>query len=133
MQHHILMPFNMHFETLSNIFEGSSNCSYMTQRENSFPFTKLNHLEIVSYRRSWQHVLLVNVLYLVMLASYLADFDTRWPHEYEILNFARFSSRIWKKKPILSRRIQEAYRWSHDGHANSSRLYPSTHEEYRNR
>ena len=29
------------------------------------------------------------------VASYLADFDTRWPHEYEIFNFARFSSRIW--------------------------------------
>ena len=29
------------------------------------------------------------------VASDLADFDTRWPHEYEILNFARFSSRIW--------------------------------------
>ena len=32
---------------------------------------------------------------LVKVASYLADFDTRWPHEYEIFNFARFSSRIW--------------------------------------
>ena len=31
----------------------------------------------------------------LMLASDLADFDTRWPHEYEILNFGRFSSRIW--------------------------------------
>ena len=31
----------------------------------------------------------------IMLASDLADFDTRWPHEYEILNFARFSSRLW--------------------------------------
>ena len=31
----------------------------------------------------------------VKVASYLADFDTRWPHEYEIFNFARFSSRIW--------------------------------------
>ena len=29
------------------------------------------------------------------VASYLADFDTRWPHEYKIFNFARFSSRIW--------------------------------------
>ena len=32
-----------------------------------------------------------------MLASYLADFGTRWSHEYKILNFVRFSSRIWLK------------------------------------
>ena len=31
----------------------------------------------------------------IMLASDLADFGTRWPDEYEILNFARFSSIIW--------------------------------------
>ena len=32
---------------------------------------------------------------LLKVASYLADFGTRWPHEYEIFNFARFSSRFW--------------------------------------
>ena len=53
------------------------------------------------------------------MASYLADFDTRWPHEYEIFNFARFSSRIWYKANVEPKRVRSLpiyTRWTHDGH-----------------
>ena len=59
----------------------------------------------------------------IMLASYLADFSTRWPHEYEILNFGNFRQEFGKK-PTLSRSMYKGCRWSHNGHTNATRLYP---------
>ena len=53
---------------------------------------KFIHLNILELIQDIKKCFLKTVLFKV--ASYLADFDTRWPHEYEIFNFARFSSRI---------------------------------------
>ena len=42
-----------------------------------------------------------------MLASDLADFGTRWPHEFR---------HEFGKKPKVSRSMYDAYRWPHDRH-----------------
>ena len=84
------------------------------------------------------HLLSCNVvckLGSIKVASYLADFDTRWPHEYEIFNFARFSSRIWLKaniEPTYTRSLPMFTRCLHDGHTNGSRLYPKHSRRHRN-
>ena len=52
----------------------------------------------------------------IMLASDLADLDTRWPHEHEILNFARFRHEFANFEPKHVRSLPMDTRWTHDGH-----------------
>ena len=49
-----------------------------------------------------------------MLASHCPELDTRWPHEYGILNFAQDGPELGRQ-PINSRSNYDAYRRSHDG------------------
>ena len=57
------------------------------------------------------------------MISHCSDFGIRRPYEYEILNSHDFRHEFGGK-PMLSRSMYEAYRRSHDGHMNTTRLYP---------
>ena len=57
------------------------------------------------------------------MISHCPDFGIRRPYEYEILNSHDFRHEFGGK-PMLSRSMYEAYRRSHDGHMNTTRLYP---------
>ena len=49
-----------------------------------------------------------------MLASHCPELDTRWPHEYGILNFARRWPRTWSpanQQPKQLRCLQKVTRW----------------------
>ena len=51
---------------------------------------------------------------LLMLASHCPELDTRWPHEYGILNFARRWPRTWSpanQQPKQLRCLQKVTRW----------------------
>ena len=50
----------------------------------------------------------------LMLASHCPELDTRWPHEYGILNFARRWPRTWSpanQQPKQLRCLQKVTRW----------------------
>ena len=70
---------------------GRSVCLICLHRRNRLTATS-RRVKFTSELNNNTHVYFV---FRFKVASYLADFDTRWPHEYEIFNFARFSSRIW--------------------------------------